>query len=73
MDLVIYDLKAAESELYEKITSRKMEVTEKFLELAQSVKTPLWIRQVLVPGLNDNLVNLVSTAHRIAKLKYVEK
>ena len=73
VDLVIYDLKAAEGELYEKITSRKMEVTEKFLEMAQTVKTPLWIRQVLVPGLNDNLVNLVSTAQRIAKLKYVEK
>lgn len=73
VDLVIYDLKAAESELYEKITSRKMAVTENFLHVAQEVKTPLWIRQVLVPGLNDNLVNLVSTANRIAKLKYVEK
>lgn len=73
VDLVIYDLKAAESGLYEKITSRKMEVTEEFLKLAQSIGTPLWIRQVLVPGLNDNLVNLVATAQRIAKLKHVEK
>ena len=73
VDLVIYDLKAAEDNLYEKITSRKMDVTENFLKLAQSLKTPLWIRQVLVPGLNDNLVNLVATAQRIAKLDYVEK
>jgi len=73
VDLVIYDLKAAERELYHKITQGKMEVTEKFLELAQSIGTPLWIRQVLVPGLNDNLVNLVATAQRIAKLEHVEK
>jgi pyruvate formate lyase activating enzyme len=72
-DLIIYDLKAADSALYEKITSRKIEVTEKFLELAQVQKTPLWIRQVLVPHLNDNQVNLLATAQRIAKLQNVEK
>lgn len=73
VDLIIYDLKAAEGELYEKITSRNMSVTENFLVLAQSIGTPLWIRQVMVPGLNDNLVNLIATAERIAKLKHVEK
>lgn len=73
VDLVIYDLKAADEELYEKITSHKMEVTEKFLQLAQSTKTPLWIRQVLVPGLNDNPANLLAMAKRIAELDSVEK
>ncbi|KAF0226289.1 MAG: pyruvate formate-lyase activating enzyme [Erysipelotrichaceae bacterium] len=72
-DLIIYDLKAAQEDLYKKITSQKMDVTEKFLELAQSIGTPLWIRQVMVPGLNDNQVNLLATAQRIAKLKYVDK
>jgi pyruvate formate lyase activating enzyme len=41
--------------------------------LAQVQKTPLWIRQVLVPHLNDNQVNLLATAQRIAKLQNVEK
>lgn len=72
-DLIIYDLKAAEDELYQKITSRKIEVTEKFLELAQTIGTPLWIRQVLVNGLNDNQRNLTATAQIIAQLKHVEK
>jgi len=72
-DLIIYDLKAADSLLYEKITSRKMEVTEHFLEVAQAAGTPLWIRQVMVPHLNDTQINLLLSAQRIAKLNHVER
>lgn len=72
-DLVIYDLKAASGELYEKITSRRMEVTEAFLALAQEVGTQLWVRQVLVPGLNDTEQNFEDSAQRIAKLRNVAK
>lgn len=72
-DLVIYDVKAANPELYKKITGQDMQVTIDFLKLAQSHKVKLWIRQVIVPGLNDNEVNIEETAKLIADLVFVEK
>lgn len=72
-DLVIYDIKAANPELYQKITGQDMQVTSDFLELAQSLNVKFWLRQVIVPGLNDNEVNIDETAKLIAGIKNVEK
>lgn len=72
-DLVIYDIKAANPELYQKITGQEMQVTSDFLELAQSLNVKFWLRQVIVPGLNDNEVNIEETAKLIAGIKNVEK
>jgi len=72
-DLVIYDIKAANPELYQKITGQDMQVTSDFLELAQSLNVKFWLRQVIVPGLNDNEVNIDETARLIAGIKNVEK
>jgi len=72
-DLVIYDIKAANPELYQKITGQDMQVTSDFLDLAQSLNVKFWLRQVIVPGLNDNEVNIDETAKLIASIKNVEK
>jgi len=72
-DLVIYDIKAANPELYKKITGQDMQVASDFLELAQSLGTKFWIRQVIVPGLNDTIENIEETAQLIASIKNVEK
>lgn len=72
-DLVIYDIKAANPELYKKITGQDMQVASDFLELAQTLGTKFWIRQVIVPGLNDTLENIEETAKLIAGIKNVEK
>lgn len=72
-DLVIYDIKAANPELYKKITGQDMQVTSDFLELAQTLGTKFWIRQVVVPGLNDTIENIEETAKLIASIKNVEK
>lgn len=72
-DLVIYDIKAANPELYQKITGQDMQVTNDFIELAQSLNVKFWIRQVIVPGLNDDETNIIETAQLIAGIKNVEK
>lgn len=72
-DVVLYDLKAAEDALYTKITSGKKAVTDAFLTLAQDMNVTLWIRQVLVPGINDSAENLEASAQAISNLKNVEK
>ncbi|HAO62204.1 MAG TPA: pyruvate formate lyase-activating protein [Erysipelotrichaceae bacterium] len=73
VDLVIYDLKAADSDLYRRITSQPIDPTEVFLSTLQRVGTPIWIRQVIVPKINDTPENLEATAQKIATLKNVVK
>lgn len=72
-DLVIYDIKAANPDLYQKITGQDMQVTSDFLDLAQSLNVKFWIRQVIVPGLNDTEENIDETAKLIASLRNVKK
>ena len=52
-DLVIADLKFSNAEDYKKYCGLDMEHILKFLELTQETEVPLWIRHVVVPGLND--------------------
>lgn len=72
-DLVLYDLKAADADMYHSITLGNIKVTDRFLDLTQKTKTKLWIRQVLVPGINDNELNYEQTALKISSLNSVEK
>lgn len=72
-DIVLYDLKAASEGLYTKITSGDKKVTDAFLAQVQAHETALWIRQVLVPGINDTPENLEASAQSIAALKNVLK
>ena len=73
INLVIYDLKAADSDLYRRITSQRIDPTEAFLATVQKMEIPMWIRQVIVPKLNDTPENLEATAQKIARLRNVEK
>lgn len=72
-DLVLYDLKAADKDMYHSITLGQKEVTDAFLNKTQDHHCKLWIRQVLVPGINDNDINLEQSAQSIARLKNVER
>jgi pyruvate formate lyase activating enzyme len=73
VDLIIYDLKSPYDDEYQALTGQSKAVTDAFLQKAQAAKTPLWIRQVLVPGRNDSPRHLEATAQAIAKLEHVER
>lgn len=73
VDLIIYDLKSPDASDYQALTGQSKTVTDDFLREAQAAKTPLWIRQVLMPGRNDTPENLEATAQAIAKLALVER
>ena len=53
-DLVMMDIKALEDEKYEFMTGQKIKESLEFLELCKKLKKTLWIRQVIVPTINDN-------------------
>lgn len=72
-DLVILDIKAINPELYTKITKQKVEISLEFLKTCQKKNKKLWIRQVIVPRINDDEKHVLELKSFISKLKNVER
>ena len=53
-DTVLYDVKATESSLYKKICEGNIEKTEEFLKALNKSNAEIIVRQVVIPGINDN-------------------
>lgn len=73
VDLVIFDIKALDDINYMKMTGNKISESLKFLECCQKNNKKMWIRQVIVPGINDSEAYIDSLASFIKKLKNIEK
>ena len=72
-DLVILDVKSSNPEDYKKITGGQFDVLEKFIDICNQLDKKVWVRQVIVPGLNDNEDNILSLKEYIKKIKNLEK
>lgn len=72
-DLVIFDIKALTSDAYQDMVGRKIEESLEFLQLCQKLDKPMWIRQVIVPGKNDNREYVIELAKFLKPLKNIEK
>lgn len=73
VDLVIFDIKALDDVNYMEMTGNKISESLKFLECCQKHNKKMWIRQVIVPGINDNESYIDALANFIKKLKNIEK
>lgn len=72
-DLVIFDVKHVKSEGYKEITRNRIDESLRFLNEVQKYKNKMWIRQVMIPGVNDNIEYIESLADFIKKLDNVMK
>lgn len=72
-DLVIMDIKAIDRNDYSKMTKNKIDESLYFLEVCQKMNKRLWIRQVIVPTINDTEEYIVKLKKFVCKLKNVEK
>ena len=54
-DLVILDIKHIEDNEYLKLTGNTMDEFNRFITVLKKKKTPIWIRQVVIPTINDNV------------------
>jgi len=72
-DLVIFDVKHVKPEGYKEITRNKIDESLRFLNEVQKHKNNMWIRQVIIPGVNDNIEYIESLAGFINKLDNVTK
>lgn len=73
VDLVILDIKATKEDDYQALTGQKMDKFYQFLNIVQKMNKKLWLRQVIVPGLNDTIENIQGLKEFISKIKNVEK
>ncbi|MDD3048506.1 MAG: pyruvate formate-lyase-activating protein [Bacilli bacterium] len=72
-DLVIYDIKALNQDNYLKITGSNIDNSLLFLEACQKNNNKLWIRQVIMPSINDNLDYINKLSEYIKTIKNVLK
>lgn len=72
-DLVIWDIKALDNENYKYITGQEMKKSLNFLQLCEKMNKKMWIRQVIVPGINDNIEYINKLKKFIEPLKNIEK
>lgn len=73
VDLVILDIKAVEEDEYKKITGQDMSRFYEFLNACIKLKKKLWLRQVIVPGVNDDKDHILKLKKFVDKLENVEK
>lgn len=72
-DLVIMDIKAIDENNYLKMTKNKINASLFFLEICQKMNKKLWIRQVIIPTINDTEEYIIKLKKFVSKLKNVEK
>ena len=73
IDLVILDIKAYEPELYKKITGSNMKEYIKFLDVCTKLNKKMWLRQVIIPSINDNKTYIKGLKEYINNISNVEK
>ena len=73
VDLVILDIKAVESNEYTHITGQNAEKFKEFLKVAQSMNKKMWLRQVIVPNINDDKQHIEKLKEFAKDLKNIEK
>lgn len=70
VDLVILDIKALDNDSYKEMTGNNIYKTLEFLELIKRMNKRLWLRSVIVPGINDNKEYIDKLYEFIKDLKF---
>lgn len=73
VDLIIWDVKGLDNEGYRKMTGQDIDISLEFLKYCQDNNKDMWIRQVIVPGINDNVDYIQRLKKFIEPLKNVRK
>lgn len=73
IDLVMMSIKSVDPEKHLKITGKEAGPTLEFARRLASMKRPMWLRFVLVPGLTDSEADLEEMASFVAELGNCER
>lgn len=72
-DLVLLDFKYTNSDDHLKYTGMDIKKAEDFLSFLNQINKPTWIRQVIIPDINDNEVSLKKLALLKDNYRCIEK
>ena len=72
-DLVMLDIKHIDSAKHKELTGMGNEHILDFAKFLAEIKKPVWIRHVLVPGINDDEESLRKTGEFVASLGNVQR
>lgn len=73
VDLVLLDIKHITSEGYLDLTGQSIDEFNKFVFELNKSNTKVWIRQVIIPGVNDNFEYIDGLNDFLKKIKTIEK
>lgn len=73
IDLVLLDIKHVDNDGYRELVDGDMDIFWNFVEFLNTKKIPVWIRQVILPGIMDNDDYLNKLALIVRKIKNVER
>ncbi len=73
VDLIILDIKHINSDGYKMITDFDIDECEKFISAMNDSGKDVWIRQVIIPGINDNYEYIDGLVKYVKKIKNVKK
>ena len=72
-DLFLVDIKHINPDKCKKLVGFSNERELEFIKYLNSINKPIWIRQVIIPGINDNEEYILKLKDFISKLKNIEK
>lgn len=72
-DLVILDVKHTDPKKHKELTGMELRNTIKFFKYLAEKNIPIWIRQVIIPGINDTEKDIIRLAELLKNIKSVKK
>lgn len=73
IDLVLFDIKHVTKDGYQNLTGIDIDESQKFIEELNKSGKPVWIRQVIVPGIMDNDKYLSGLKEQLKQIKNIKK
>lgn len=71
--LIILDIKHSKPQMFQKITGLKQDTLLRLIEIINRREKKVWLRQVIVPGINDSEENINHLNEFIKKIEHIEK
>ena len=72
-DMVLLDIKHIDPEKFSELTGREQGPLFKLIEVINRLEKPIWVRQVIVPGFNDQEEYIKALNDFLAQIKTIRK
>ncbi|MGL6064412.1 MAG: pyruvate formate-lyase-activating protein [Fusobacteriaceae bacterium] len=72
-DLVLMDIKSLDKDIYKKITTQEIDNSLIFLDYLNNLNKDIWVRQVIIPEVNDNVEGIKKLVKFCSNMKNIKK